>query len=60
MEYIDMRKLDSSAKQQVRRQIVRLKEMGKAGEEIERIIGVRQNRISEIWSAYQREGAKMR
>ena len=53
-----MRKLDSSAKQQVRKQVVRLKEMGKAGEEIERIIGVRQNRISEIWSAYQREGAK--
>ena len=30
--------------------------MGKRGKEIEEIVGVRQNRISEIWTAYQREG----
>ena len=41
---------------QVRRQVVRLKEMGKTGKEIEELTGVRQNRASEIWTAYQRSG----
>lgn len=36
--------------------MVRLKKMGKSGKEIEELVGVRQNRISEIWTAYQREG----
>ena len=56
MEYIDLRKLSSGELKQVRRQVVRLKEMGKPGKEIEELTGVRQNRASEIWSAYQREG----
>ena len=30
--------------------------MGKTGKEIEELTGVRQNRASEIWKAYQREG----
>ena len=36
--------------------MVRLKKMGKTGKEIEELTGVRQNRASEIWTAYQREG----
>ena len=59
MEYIDLRKLSSGELKQVRRQVVRLKKMDKAGkeiEEIEELTGVRQNRASEIWTAYQREG----
>ena len=40
----------------MRRQIVRLKKMGKTGKEIEELTGVRQNRVSQIWTAYQREG----
>jgi len=56
MEYIDLRKIGADGLQQVRRQIVRLKEMGKSGKEIEEITQVRRNRISEIWTAYQREG----
>ena len=40
----------------MRRQVVRLKKMGKTGKEIEELTGVRQNRASEIWTAYQREG----
>ena len=56
MEYIDLRKISSGELKQVRRQVVRLKEMGKTGKEIEEITGVRQNRASEIWMAYQREG----
>jgi len=30
--------------------------MGKTGKEIEELTGVRQNRVNEIWTAYQREG----
>ena len=56
MEYIDLRKLSSGELKQVRRQVVRLKEMGKTGKEIEELTGVRQNRASEIWTAYQRSG----
>ena len=48
MEYIDLRKLSGGELKQVRSQVVRLKEMGKTGKEIEEITGVRQNRASEI------------
>jgi transposase len=56
MEYIDLRKLGAEALEQIRSQVVRLKEMGKSGKETEEITGVRPNRISEIWTAYQQEG----
>ena len=56
MEYIDLRKLGRDGLKEVRRQVVRLKKLGKTGKEIEELTGVRQNRASEIWSAYQREG----
>ena len=56
MKYIDLRKLSSGELKQIRRQVVRLKEMGKTGKEIEELTGVRQNRASEIWTAYQRSG----
>ena len=56
MEHIDLRKLNGGELKQVRRQVVRLKKMRKTGKEIEELTGVRQNRGSEIWTAYQREG----
>ena len=56
MEYIDLRKVGREGLKRIRSQVVRLKKMGKAGKEIEELTGVRQNRISEIWTAYQREG----
>ena len=56
MEYIDLRKVGAEGLREIRRQVVRLKKMGKKGKEIEELTGVRQNRISEIWTAYQREG----
>ena len=56
MKYIDLRELNSGELKQVRLQVVRLKEMGKTGKEIEEITGVRQNRASEIWTAYKRGG----
>ena len=56
MEYIDLRKGGREGLKEIRRQVVRLKKMGKTGKEIEELTGVRQNRASEIWTAYQREG----
>ena len=56
MEYIDLRKVGREGLKQIRSQVVRLKEMGKSGKEISELTGVRQNRISEIWTAYQRKG----
>ena len=56
MTYIDLRKLSSGELKQIRRQVIRLKEMGKSGKEIEELTGVRQNRASEIWTAYQSRG----
>ena len=56
MEYIDLRKVGRAGLKEIRRQVVRLKELGKTGKEIEELTGVRQNRASEIWTAYQREG----
>ena len=56
MEYIDLRKVGVEGLKQIRSQVVRLKKMGKSGKEIEELTGVRQNRASEIWTAYQREG----
>ena len=56
MEYIDLRRLNRGELKQISRQVIRLKKMGKTGKEIEELTGVRQNRASEIWTAYQREG----
>ena len=56
MEYIGLRKVGSEGLKEIRRQVVRLKKMGKKGKEIKELTGVRQNRASEIWTAYQREG----
>ena len=56
MEYIELRKVGREGLKEIRRQVVRLKRMGKTGKEIEELTGERQNRASEIWSAYQREG----
>ena len=56
MEYIDLRKVGKEGLKQIRSQVVRRKKQGRSRKEIEEIVGVRQNRISEIWTAYQREG----
>ena len=53
---MDLRKVGREGLKEIRRQVVRLKKMGKTGKEIEELTGVRQNRASEIWTAYQREG----
>ena len=55
MEYIGLRKVGSEGLKEIRRQVVRLKKMGKTGKEIKELTGVWQNRASEIWTAYQRD-----
>ena len=44
MEYIDLRKVWKDGLREILRQVVRLKELGKTGKEIEELTGVRQNR----------------
>ncbi len=58
MEYMDLRKVGKEGLKQIRSQVVRLKKRGKSGKEIEELVGVRQNRIREIWTGYPREGEK--
>jgi transposase len=56
MEHIDLRKLNNDELYSVRKQVVRLKKQGRKGSEIEEITGIYQNRISQIWAAYQADG----
>ena len=57
MEHIGLRKAGREGLKEIRGQVVRLKELGKTGKEIEELAGVRQNRAGEIWTAYQRDGS---
>ena len=56
MEHIDLRKLNNDELYAIRKQVVRLKEQGRKGSEIEEITGLYQTRISQIWLSYQKEG----
>jgi len=57
-EFIDLRKLSKNDLIKLRRSIVRLKEAGRSGKEIESITRVRANRVSEIWRKYLKNGDK--
>ena len=57
-EFIDLGKLKNDELLKLRRKIVRLKEAGRSGKEIEGITRVRQNRISEIWRKYLQGGGE--
>ena len=56
MKHISFRELSGQEVKQIRQQVVRLKEMGKTGKEIEELTGVCQTRVSEIRKAYQCSG----
>lgn len=56
MDHIDLRKLNNDELYTVRKQVVRLKKQGMKGSEIEKITGIYQTRISQIWEAYQAGG----
>ena len=56
MEKIDLRQLNNDELYAVRKQVVRLKQQGKKGSEIAEMVGIYENRISQIWGAYQSGG----
>ena len=56
MEKIDLRKLNNDELYGIRKQVVRLKRQGRKGSEIAEIVGIYENRISQIWKAYQADG----
>ena len=56
MEKIDMRKLDKNEMYLLRKQVVRLKKLGYTRGQIEEMTGVLANRVSQIWTAYQKGG----
>jgi transposase len=56
MEKLDLRKLDNKQLLFVRKQVIRLKEQGLSGKEIEANTGVLENQVSRIWRAYQKNG----
>ena len=56
MKHVSFRKLSNEEVKRIRQQVVRLKEMGKTGREIEELTGLCQSRVSEIWKAYQCNG----
>ena len=56
MEKIDLRRLNNEELYAVRKQVIRLKKQGKKGCEIAELVGIYENRISQIWKAYQAGG----
>ena len=56
--YIDLRKLNNDELYELRKKIVHLKRNGYKGLEIEKLTGVRSNRISEIWRRYLEGGVE--
>lgn len=56
MEKIDLRKLNSDEMYVIKKQVVRLKELGKSRDEIEELIGVNISAVSRIWQSYLKGG----
>jgi len=58
MDKIDLRKLTSSALQEKKEQVIRLKQKGFSGKEISELTLVSESQISRIWKAYVKGGIK--
>jgi transposase len=56
MERINLRKVNADEMFTIKKQVVRLKELGKRGAEIEELTGVNESAVSRIWQTYLREG----
>lgn len=56
MEKADMRKLSDGELYAIKKQVVRLKQMGKSGAEIEELTGVNESAVSRIWTAFSQGG----
>ncbi|MCL2703081.1 MAG: winged helix-turn-helix domain-containing protein [Defluviitaleaceae bacterium] len=58
MDKIDLRKLESAALQEKKEQVVRLKQKGYTGKQIEELTLVSENQVSKIWRAFGKGGIK--
>jgi transposase len=56
MEKTDARKLKQEVQQELRRQIIRLREQGRSNREVAQIVGVSERHSSVTWQRYQRDG----
>ena len=56
MERINLRKVSAAEMFTLKKQVVRLKELGKSGVEIEEMTGINKSAVSRIWQTYLREG----
>lgn len=56
MEKIDLRKVNAEEMFTLKKQVVRLKELGKSGAEIEELTGIQENAVSRIWRKYLKNG----
>lgn len=56
MEKTDARKLKQEVQQELRKQIIRLREQGRSNREVAQIVGVSERHSSVTWQRYLREG----
>ena len=57
MEKTDIRKLSSETQYELRKQVVRLKQIGRSGLEISEVTGLSPSHISRIWRGFQKGGS---
>ena len=56
MEKVNLRKVSNEEMFTYKKQVVRLKELGKNGAEIEELTGINKSAVSRIWQTYLRNG----
>lgn len=56
MERINLRKVNAVEMFTLKKQVVRLKELGKSGVEIEELTGINKSAVSRIWQSYLKDG----
>jgi transposase len=57
MEKIDLRKINLAALQEKKEQVVRLKQKGFTGKQIEELTQVSENQVSKTWASFKKGGA---
>jgi len=58
MKNIDLRKLAPAALQEKKEQVIRLKQKGYTGKQIEELTLISENQVSKIWRAFEKGGIK--
>lgn len=56
MERVNLRTVSAEEMFTLKKQVVRLKELGKSGVEIEELTGINESAVSRIWQSYLRDG----